>query len=217
MSDNLYEVLGVDPTASQKAIQSAFRKRSKEAHPDQGGNSEEFDKLKQAYEVLKDPSRRARYDRTGRADEVKVTPQAIQALIDNTVRAMVMAERDDGTTDNPDWEDIRQKVLQTILNGRREAMTNHRRAQKKVARLDKIASKFKSKTKEDPLGDAFAALRKELVDEVNRYEDGIELNRKTEEVFRSYDYDVGPRPEGQFSLGPTFRLSGSSSSSDWTR
>lgn len=63
-----YEVLGVPRTASQDEIQKAFRKLARKFHPDvnKSGNAEEkFKELNEAYEVLKDPDKRQKYDQLG--------------------------------------------------------------------------------------------------------------------------------------------------------
>ncbi len=64
-----YEVLGVARTADDKEIKSAFRKLAKELHPDRNPGDEEaerkFKEINQAYEILKDPQKRAAYDQFG--------------------------------------------------------------------------------------------------------------------------------------------------------
>jgi molecular chaperone DnaJ len=59
-----YEVLGVDEDATHQEIRSAYRRRAKECHPDCADvGSAPFRALREAYEVLSDPSRRSAYDR----------------------------------------------------------------------------------------------------------------------------------------------------------
>lgn len=62
----LYRSLGISPTATAAEIAAAFRKRSKETHPDTSGreSAEEFVQVSAAYEVLSDPARREKYDRS---------------------------------------------------------------------------------------------------------------------------------------------------------
>ncbi len=62
-----YEVLGVSKGASADEIKKAFRKAAIEHHPDRGGDETKFKELNEAYEVLKDPSKKQRYDQFGHA------------------------------------------------------------------------------------------------------------------------------------------------------
>jgi molecular chaperone DnaJ len=63
-----YRILGVDRTADDKAIKSAYRKLARKYHPDvaKGKDSgERFREVTEAYEVLSDPEKRRRYDTLG--------------------------------------------------------------------------------------------------------------------------------------------------------
>jgi molecular chaperone DnaJ len=62
-----YEVLGVSKSASADEIKKSFRRLAIQHHPDRGGDEEKFKEINEAYEVLKDPSKRQRYDQFGHA------------------------------------------------------------------------------------------------------------------------------------------------------
>ncbi|MBO2534909.1 molecular chaperone DnaJ [Rummeliibacillus suwonensis] len=66
-----YEVLGLEKTASKDEIKKAYRKLSKKYHPDlnkEPGAEEKFKEIAEAYEVLSDDQKRARYDQFGHQD-----------------------------------------------------------------------------------------------------------------------------------------------------
>ena len=64
-----YEILGVAKGADEKALKTAYRNLAKKLHPDANHGSTEtdakFKELNEAYDVLKDPQKKAAYDRFG--------------------------------------------------------------------------------------------------------------------------------------------------------
>ena len=66
-----YEVLGVERTASEQELKSAYRKLAMQYHPDRNPDDpkaeEKFKLASEAYQVLSDPDKRAAYDRFGHA------------------------------------------------------------------------------------------------------------------------------------------------------
>ncbi len=66
-----YKILGVERSASEEEIRKAYRKLAMRYHPDRNpGNKqaeEKFKEINEAYQVLSDPQKRARYDQLGSA------------------------------------------------------------------------------------------------------------------------------------------------------
>jgi molecular chaperone DnaJ len=66
-----YESLSIERTAGDGEIKAAFRKQAMQCHPDRNPGDKEaehkFKEINEAYEVLKDPNKRAAYDRFGHA------------------------------------------------------------------------------------------------------------------------------------------------------
>ncbi len=71
MPRDYYDVLGVGQNASEGDIKKAYRRLAMEYHPDRNNGDkaaeEKFKEATEAYEVLRDPSKRQRYDRFGHA------------------------------------------------------------------------------------------------------------------------------------------------------
>src|SRR5262252_1177723 len=71
MSQDYYELLGVNRSASADDIKKAFRKLAMQHHPDRNRDDKnaekKFKEINHAYDILKDPDKRAAYDRYGAA------------------------------------------------------------------------------------------------------------------------------------------------------
>ncbi|QEK38955.1 molecular chaperone DnaJ [Candidatus Nesciobacter abundans] len=69
MSENFYDILGVSKNATDSEIKTAYLKKAKKYHPDSNKGNEtcanQFKKVSEAYETLKDPKKRSMYDAGG--------------------------------------------------------------------------------------------------------------------------------------------------------
>src|SRR5256885_13896425 len=71
VEQDYYDLLGVQRGADDAAIKAAYRRMAKEHHPDRKNGCKDsearFKAISEAYDVLKDPQKRAAYDRFGKA------------------------------------------------------------------------------------------------------------------------------------------------------
>ena len=75
----LYDLLGVPKDASPSDIKKAYHRMALQCHPDKAGEAgaAQFKAIKQAYDILSDPSKRSLYDRLGeRGVEMSENPLA---------------------------------------------------------------------------------------------------------------------------------------------
>lgn len=74
-----YAVLGVEPDADADALKRGYRRRARETHPDHGGSVSAFATVRDLYEMLADPARRAEYDARARGvwRQANPDPQAV--------------------------------------------------------------------------------------------------------------------------------------------
>lgn len=78
-----YEILRLSPCADFQEVKKAYRRLSLDYHPDRGGSPSDFIRIRDAYEYLKDPGRKSRYDRTIPKSDFKkqVTPLLAEGAI----------------------------------------------------------------------------------------------------------------------------------------
>lgn len=202
---DLYKLLGIKRDANEKTVKETYRRLVKEHHPDVGGDPEKFRELQEAYEVLSDPDRRKRYDTTGRTDD-PVSKEEINEFIRAVMGNVVNARRDDGSTDDPVWEDIRAKVINSMRSARQDIMMSQHELKRKLKRVNQLLRRFKTLQNEDPVGDFLRTTAKDLDSEILQKERLIERSKEGEKVFLDYRYEVGPDPEGQDEPDPTLRL-----------
>ncbi|ETA66578.1 J domain-containing protein [Haloechinothrix halophila] len=97
-----YRVLGVAPTATDAEITGAYRRLVRHLHPDADNNADpnELEEVLAAYQLLRDPARRAAYDREHGRDNSTRGQRTNQASARTTMKPR-RTSRDTQVTDVP--------------------------------------------------------------------------------------------------------------------
>jgi DnaJ-class molecular chaperone len=133
---SLYENLGVDASASQDEIKSAWRKKAQESHPDRsGGDVEKFQEIQKSYEILSDAERRDRYDKTGRTENnISAKDSAKQGV------AILISQIIDRV--NADYDDIIKIAVKEVENSKSQIKESIRQLEAKISRREVIKSRI---------------------------------------------------------------------------
>lgn len=119
MSDripDLYAILGVARDATPEQIRFAFRRRSKQCHPDAGGTHEQMIRLLQAYEILSEPVTRQEYDSCQRQQDATAWESACEQATRHA-QATYQAHGQDWT-ELMGWLDRQSEQIQSSGRGR---------------------------------------------------------------------------------------------------
>lgn len=130
---NLYSALGLTPDATHEQIRAAYKVLAQRLHPDKSGADEtaleQFQRVREAHEVLSDPERRKLYDETG---ETKRKPDVYAQAQQQIAQAFV------GLAEQNDW------AVLPYADGVRKALSAHleklrgeaREAEAQIARFE---------------------------------------------------------------------------------
>lgn len=165
---DLYDILGVDPSASYPDIKRAYRRKAKTAHPDGGGSADSFHSLRTAYIALSDPTRRAHYDAAG---EVSSDPMSRETRIEQSARSylvsafmQVISETSEDSIGGVDvMAEIQRHIQDRVSNMRRDLGKGRREMRKLNEALTRITIKGSAHNiLADSLGNVIAGLSSQL-------------------------------------------------------
>lgn len=137
-----YTVLGVGRTADAAAIKRAYRKRSKESHPDAGGKAEDFHDVAAAHRILSDPVKRLTYDRTGEVDDVTQADDAHAMTMIASLLEQYLTQAGESDTWTKDIVAVFRNSLRDSRLKLDQAIAGMKRS---IISRQKLAKKFKVK------------------------------------------------------------------------
>jgi curved DNA-binding protein CbpA len=162
---NPYDVLGVARDAAAPDVRAAYRRLAKEHHPDHEGDAARFREVQAAYDVLSDPARRDRYDRTGETDEPRVVPPhaAFLETVHPFLVGVVLGMARGGLS--PDRVDVLHLVRDAMRKADGELRQKVAGFKKSKEILAAVAAKFEVKGGGENLLDALAKGQLRMIEE----------------------------------------------------
>lgn len=133
----LYATLGVAQDASQEDIKDAFRRRAQATHPDKGGAPGEFERVREAYEVLSDPTRCRNYDETGQTTAVPSIEEEAEGVLAHIFTQYL---------DSGEGEDPLVSMRSVLGNSKQQQASVLKTADKTLTRISKLKGTLTRKT-----------------------------------------------------------------------
>lgn len=130
-----YEALGVPRDATPEQIRSAHRRKAMANHSDRGGSDAVMAMINRARDVLIDPERRARFDRTGQAEKI----QSGEAKAREVIMSLLLQALEDA----PDDALIIASVRVNIEEQATELDLQARKVTKTIAKIERHSKRFK--------------------------------------------------------------------------
>lgn len=187
-----YETLGVPRNADAATIKRAYRRRSKEAHPDRpGGDARAMVAVNRAYDTLSDPEKRARYDRHG---EDRPPPPSLEQMARTVIMQVFMQNLDQVD----DYTDLIKIVREQIQNNKREIPGVIEQGKQKVLKLKRTRKRLKYRGKDGDHGNFIDELLRQqialLEEQVAKVKERIAVGEKALELLAQFEYEAEQRP-----------------------
>lgn len=190
MHNNLYDILGVSKSSNQDEIRKAYREIMKRIHPDHNADkydSDEFNNVKQAYDILSDSNKRANYDSTGYIEiEENQLYQSVYGLLREQINNFLnygdrIFEMNIIADMSTYFKSETNKLKISIMEYKKKKKFLHRV-------IKKIRKKNKTKNS-DMIGNILREQETQLNQVINSTLDRIRVLNKADEVVNDYEFD----------------------------
>jgi curved DNA-binding protein CbpA len=181
-----YEMLGLARDAAEAAIREAWRKAAKTAHPDSGGDTEQFARLQAAYDLLRDPVRRRIYDDTGYDPEL-ADPRDLEGvkMLERLVNDVILDEREPGSFDPV--AGMRRMLSDDIVKNRFHMLELERHRNRVRQHLDRLGRRPGT----DVLGSMLRSRSEAIAEAIRKTETQITLIEHAYQMLEGYRYELG--------------------------
>ena len=154
---NHYETLGIDRAAVPEQIKAAYKRLAQTIHPDKGGGDAAFQQLQEAYAVLSDPDRRARYDRGEDTGPINSPEHRARSGMAGLFKKAALAAED--------HQDMIQMVRDGINQGIKKVHGDTAKLERSIGKLEKARDRV---TYKGDGVDMFAGVIDQQIDNAKR-------------------------------------------------
>ena len=188
---DFYAKLGVPREATRDEIKVAFRAKARQTHPDARGNVEDFRDIADAYAVLGDVDRRARYDQSGDTATVSEETKRTDAL--NIIQQM-MEQTLNQVGDGPICNDVVAKMREAAADAVSKIAADIEAMQRAIVRFAEFADRFNTAGDTNVLrgmvDHRIAAIERRCSDAAV----ALERHKMAAEILQDYSFEVDPEP-----------------------
>jgi curved DNA-binding protein CbpA len=182
---NPYAMLGIERDADGEAVKTAYRKIAKSAHPDSGGDAEQFGRLQACYDILKDPVRRKVYDDTGYDPQLAdVRDLEGVVVLETLINDFILDEREPGSFDPV--AAMRRKLSDDIVKSRFHILELERHRSRVRKHLDRLGRRPQA----DILGAMLRTRSQSIAEAIRKAEGQIETIEHAYAMLEGYSYEV---------------------------
>jgi curved DNA-binding protein CbpA len=176
VNKNLYEILGINPDATDQEIKEAYRKLAKTNHPDHGGSEDAIKDINHAYAVLKSPINRKQYDETG--DDKGTRDSPVFNVILQLIEIII--------SDNP------PDIAKFLYSVKEKWKLSHSEEVLRLKRRRDELSKFKKRILHKPDNDFIGLFLEDQIRLINKNIKDVDLdfNERMQafDFFRNYEF-----------------------------
>lgn len=186
MSDfDPYSVLGLKKRASVADIRAAYRRLTKQYHPDAGGDPRQFALLQAAHDLLSDPERRRHWDKQGwdrgRQEDLRATALGVLAGL---VQAAVVSNDDLVRTD------VLAHMSRAVSQFMEKAHEQLAQSRRNLGRIDLMQGRFRRRDGGDePFSALLTGHRERLLQGIHGQERNILVHEMALKMLGEFEYD----------------------------
>jgi len=124
---NPYKILGVNRSATESEIRSAYKRKAQKHHPDRGGDTEKMKLVQKSYEILNDPVRCQLFDEYGYTADKKDFTNSIRTQLAGLL-AVAIANNDPTQVDLIDQI---KEAIESVLTKNKQDIFQRKRSLEK--------------------------------------------------------------------------------------